>query len=172
MHNRTSQIILGLILSSTLGQLLAADNQSAPVANPPNPRYVIKGGEVYDKKSDLTWQRCSVGQRWVNEAKGCRGLVKTFTFDDARALANGTWRVPTVGELKTLIDYDRTGPDKKPTIDDVAFPNMDRYQDWYWTSEPGGASGGWVVLFHNSLINDAIYYRGNTGAVRLVRRGQ
>jgi len=26
-------------------------------------RYVLNGDEVYDKKTDLTWERCSVGKK-------------------------------------------------------------------------------------------------------------
>ena len=77
--------------------------QNAPAANS---RYVIQGDTVYDKKTDLTWQRCSVGQRWA-EGKGCVGVIKTFTFDDAQRQGNGMWRVPTKNELGTLIDQNR-----------------------------------------------------------------
>jgi hypothetical protein len=46
--------------------------QNAPAVNS---RYVIQGDTVYDKKTDLTWQRCSVGQRWA-EGKGCVGVTE------------------------------------------------------------------------------------------------
>src|SRR5258706_11153047 len=56
-------------------------------------RFTVKAEEVYDKQTDLTWQRCAVGQRWV-QSSGCLGNPAKFTFDEAQALTNGKWRVP------------------------------------------------------------------------------
>jgi hypothetical protein len=36
-------------------------------------RFVVHGNEVYDKKTDLTWQRCNYGQTWDEGANGVRG---------------------------------------------------------------------------------------------------
>jgi Protein of unknown function (DUF1566)/Tetratricopeptide repeat len=93
-------------------------------------RYVINGGEVYDKKTDLTWQRCSVGQRWKEDI-GCAGVIKTFSWEDAQQLTSGSWRVPTKQELATLVDKSR---DDWPTIDREVFPDTDFSH--YWTSKP------------------------------------
>src|SRR5258706_3913315 len=56
-------------------------------------RFTVKAEEVYDKQTDLTWQRCAVGQRWV-QSSGCLGNPAKFTFDEAQALTNGKWRIP------------------------------------------------------------------------------
>ncbi len=85
-------------------------------------RYVIKGDTVYDKKTNLTWQRCSVGQRW--ERNGCTGNIERFTFDDAQKQGDRTWRVPTKEELASLIDENRRARGQKPMINVTAFPNM------------------------------------------------
>src|SRR5258706_15125581 len=60
-------------------------------------RFTVKAEEVYDKQTDLTWQRCAVGQRWV-QSSGCLGNPAKFTFDEAQALTNGKWRGPTPPE--------------------------------------------------------------------------
>jgi len=52
---RSTSIILSLILTLIVGSAFA---QAGPAANS---RYVIKGDTVYDKETNLSWQRCSVG---------------------------------------------------------------------------------------------------------------
>ena len=144
--------------------------QNAPAANS---RYVIQGDTVYDKKTDLTWQRCSVGQRWA-EGKGCVGVIKTFTFDDAQRQGNGMWRVPTKNELGTLIDQNRKAQGQRPTIDAGAFPDMDLKKLVYWTSTSDPSDGVSLAWDVNFFVGDSKYYdyRSFTNAVRLVRTGQ
>lgn len=138
--------------------------QNAPTADS---RYVIQGETVYDKKTDLTWQRCSVGQRWV-EGTQCVGVIKTFTFDDVQQQGGEMWRVPTKDELATLIGQNRKTNKQKPTIDEVAFPDMNLENLAYWSRTPNGASVAWDVF----LIGNTDAFRGITFAVRLVRGGQ
>lgn len=140
--------------------------QSAPAANS---RYVIQGETVYDKKTNLTWQRCSVGQRWV-EGTGCAGAIKTFTFDAAKQQADGMWRVPPKGKLATLIDRNRKTNRQKPASDDVAFPDMDLENLVYWSSTPRDASNAWFVSFERGYIY--YDYRSTPRAVRLMRSGR
>lgn len=125
---------------------------------------LIQGDTVYDKKSNLTWARCSVGQQW-EDGVGCKGLVGIFTFDEAQKQAGGGWRVPTKSELGTLIVAGK----QKPTIDEVAFPNMDLEILLYWTSTPDGNLGGWHVHFEDGSIDGN--GRSSANAVRLVRDG-
>jgi hypothetical protein len=129
-------------------------------------RYVIRGGEVYDQQTKLTWSRCSVGQEWKNEH--CSGAIKEFTFEDAQKQAGGGWRVPTKDELASLIDADRK---KFPTTDVTAFPDMDASHPWYWSSTPNGTSIAWYVDFADGYtsgyINDS-----NVFALRMVRSDQ
>src|SRR5262245_52017887 len=35
-----------------------------------NQRYKLRGGEVYDNSTDLTWARCPVGMNWQQDS-GC-----------------------------------------------------------------------------------------------------
>ncbi|MGA8147050.1 MAG: DUF1566 domain-containing protein [Gallionellaceae bacterium] len=147
--------------------LLTLSVLSPTLANAaPNPRYIINGGEVYDKDNNLTWQRCSVGQDW-KEGTGCVGTVKTFTFQDASRQANGNWRVPTREELATLIDQQRQN---FPTIDMDAFPDMNEEFPTYWTSTPSDADRSWDVRFTDGNVTDDVSVRRY--AVRLVRSGK
>ena len=134
-----------------------------------NSRYVIQGGEVYDKVMNLTWQRCSVGQRW-QENSGCVGAIKTFTFAEALRQGGGEWRVPTKAELRTLLAPKGTDIPPKPLIDAVAFPNMDENQLLYWTNIPFDADG-WYIRFSDGYTSYSAY-RSFVAAVRLVRSGK
>lgn len=164
------QIMVCLGLSLIVGSVFAANSTSTtPKANP---RYAIQGDTIYDKKTDLTWMRCSVGQKWV-EGNGCVGVVKTYTFDAALRFQNGSWRVPTKEELATLIDRTRKAQQQKPAIDEGAFPDMDLEQLWYWTRTFTDDSGVWGVHFCDGSFIDNFYYdRSRTSAVRLVRDGK
>jgi len=140
-----------------------------------DPRYVIQSDTVYDKNTGLTWQRCSVGQRWV-EGSGCVGEVKTMSFDEAQKQDYGSWRVPSQDELITLIDGTRGAYEIKPTIDVIAFPNMDLQKLSYWTNRASGHR--W---FTNEPLASAVYFdaspvgaaggapKSSAFAVRLVR---
>ena len=129
--------------------------------------FVIQGDTVFDRNTELTWKRCSVGMRWAADRNRCVGVKRTFTFDDAKEVkAEGGWRVPSIDELNTLIEKRPTG---QVQIDSNAFPDMENTL-YYWSSTPSGASHGWDVLFTAGETSD--YDRSNTRAVRLVRGGQ
>lgn len=136
-------------------------NQSA---QPRNTRYVIKGGEVYDTQTRLTWQRCSVGQRWKENA-GCVGVIRQMTWQQAMSQASDGWRVPDRDELSTLI----SPACKNPAIDEQVFPDMELTKLWYWTSSENDASA-WYVAFGGGSIRSG--GRMDLNAVRLMRRGR
>jgi hypothetical protein len=129
-------------------------------------QYVITGGTVYDKKSDLTWARCSVGQHW-QEGAGCVGTIEMLTW--AQALKQGAegWRVPTVKELETLIA--RTC--SKPALDENVFQGIASDKLAYWSgTEVGSYGGAWAVSF---VVGTTGYdAQANRLPVRLVRSGK
>lgn len=150
---------------SVAGLALAAGDTAAADSH-----YLIGGDTVYDQKLELTWQRCSVGQRWVAEA-GCVGSIKVVPFDEAQREGNETWRVPTREELTSLIDENKGAKGQRPTIDEAVFPGMGPDRLWYWTSTTDDASRACYVDFFNGFS----YYGGSRSAayaVRLVRNGR
>ena len=159
----------GFVAASTA----RAECDSSQTSKPSSSRLVVKGGAVYDKKTDLTWMRCSQGQTWKDDL-GCVGVPKKFTHDEANQGWSNGWRVPTVDELKTIIAKNC----KNPAIDDEIFP--DTPSEWYHTSSKTD-SYCWHVNFGDGHVaNDSSYldsfnsgyYCGNAFAVRLVRSGQ
>lgn len=132
-------------------------------------RYVIKGGEVYDKKTDLTWQRCNVGQNW-KEGVGCVGIVMKMTFDEAQWIGSEPWRLPSKDELFSLIDDIRAEKHQKPAIDEVAFPGIDKSNLVFWSRTPFNNFNGWTVVFDDGYVEYS--NRSNVFPIRLVRSGQ
>jgi hypothetical protein len=90
---------------------------------------------------------------------------------NAAALCGYTdWRLPTVDELQSIVDYSKPSPG--PTIDATWFPNTSA--NFYWSSTPvvGSSSGAMVVYFFDGAVGS--WHRGYVGGypVRLVRASQ
>lgn len=115
---------VGLVLTS--GQAFAGCNPNKP-APPVAERFTIKGATVLDKVTGLTWQRCSVGQKW-KEKVGCVGLVDRVNFAAAKDEEADGWRLPRPAELRSLL----IGRCRNPAINEEAFPDMDPTVLWYW----------------------------------------
>jgi Protein of unknown function (DUF1566) len=103
----------------------------------PSACYQPKKGTVYDARTKLTWQQA------VD--------ASSRTWDDAKAYCNtlsleGTgWRVPSLTELHTIVDYSRSNP----AIDPILFP--DTAPTSFWTSSrlPANLNQAYVVIFNN-----------------------
>lgn len=105
----------------------------------PAARYDIQADAVRDVGTGLTWQR----------------LVPTETlpFDGASAYCSQLalqgkkgWRVPSLGELLTLID-ERAAV--SPMIDVAAFPNTPSEPFWSSSTFANGPALAWYVFFDN-----------------------
>jgi hypothetical protein len=134
----TVAAMVGVILRSSPGRTDA-----------PAGRYTILGdGTVYDTATTLTWQRTAnmTGIVWASAGPYCAGLTSP---------AGGGWRLPTVKELTTLLDYSRPG---SPFIDPVAFPRVpaestSTARNGFWSSTSlvgtsvGVTEGAWLVYF-------------------------
>ena len=112
-------------------------------ANAPAGQYVVTAGgtgngTVYDTKSKLTWQRTvsSTTYTWADAKTYCAGV--------GASLGGTGWRLPTLKELQTIVDYSQSNP----SIDSTAFPSTPAA--WFWSSSPlaGSSSDAWVVAFN------------------------
>ena len=79
---------------------------------------------------------------------------------------------PIIGEETgtETFDHGRVTAEE-PTIDEVAFPDMDYDKLWYWSSTPSGAEA-WHVNFDVGVVIDTGYRDEVQYSVRLVRGGQ
>jgi hypothetical protein len=132
---------------------------------PAGPRFdrttgLTDGDMVLDRTTGLVWSRENVpGGRmnWKDAQEACKKLTLGGHSD---------WRLPTLRELLTIVDYER----HDPAIDKEAFKCESAY---YWTSTPAAYSPGgyaWCVGFSGGVAN--WYVRGHGHLVRAVRASQ
>ncbi|MBL8917834.1 MAG: DUF1566 domain-containing protein [Myxococcaceae bacterium] len=132
----------------------AQDGDFQPNTHPLLPR---ANDEVFDEASGLTWQARDDGvERPQAEAQAhCEGLAT----ENAPA---GTWRLPSVVELATLINFGRANP-----AIDQAFPDTSRAN--YWTATPVANANTmhWSVRFGVGEVMPMMSTNG--GPARCVR---
>ena len=152
IHPLFRYALSGTLLLSSLG-LQAADRFS----------FSPDGSQVIDAQTGLTWRRCTEGQTW--KAGTCSGNSISTSWLGAQQLARdagANWRLPSVKELATLLDYTRFNP----AIDPVAFPRTPVSN--YWSSTPyiDKPNFAWAVGFQFGGIQ---YWHHDIGyRVRLV----
>ncbi len=154
--------VVAVVLGLQTASAFAACDTSKPNQKPTS-GYVLKGATAFDKATNLTWQRCSVGQTW--DGKGCAGAVKGVPWLDGQALAENGWRIPTIDELKTLVSPTCA----KPAINEDVFPGIDKDSYYYWSmTEPRENSVSYLDFATGSVSADA---PAEPYSVRFVRTG-
>jgi hypothetical protein len=123
-------------------------------------RFIKLEGAIEDTSTGLLWASEDLGTdrlNWANAKKAAATL-------DLCGLKG--WRLPTIRELLTLADYERSSPAIDPIFSSCK-------SDWYWTSTPLASSPGdyaWYVFF--SYGNAYCSLQGYLGLVRAVRARQ
>lgn len=111
------------------------------------------GKTVFDRISGLHWQRgSSDGPNWTQ--------AKTWCSANTPALPGSGWRMPTTGELVTLVDRKQIEPAIDPVF--MGTPTI------FWSSTPY-ASGGSVWCVHFAAGNALNVLITDTFSVRCVR---
>jgi hypothetical protein len=115
-------------------------------------------GTVYDTKTKLTWQQAisSIPYTWADARTYCAGVESS--------LGGTGWRLPTLKELQSLVDYSQT---TSPAIDSTAFPGTPSRDFWSASPLAGSSSDAWYVNFDYGYSNN--YDVSNTSLVRCVR---
>ncbi|MBK8639209.1 MAG: DUF1566 domain-containing protein [Chromatiaceae bacterium] len=119
-----------------------------PAANGGSAGYPDRGNNCYDTT------RCDTAKfaADVNQAGLCGA---------------SDWRLPTVEELLSIVDYSGYSP----AIDSAWFPNT--LSSWYWSSSPVAYLDiyAWIVYFDSGTCGYG-FYKSDGNPVRLVRGGQ
>ncbi len=119
----------------------------------PKPVYKVRKKTVTDAITGLMWQRSHSAPLKMRAYKGyCRRL---------RLAGHGDWRVPSLYELASLLDFGR----KKPSVDPRAFPKT--AAGWYW-SATDDAGSPWVAHLTSAQCTSTHYDDpGTTGSYRV-----
>lgn len=162
--------VLGLA-SSAMAQTC---NSSILTENPNGIYQVNNDGTVTDIRTELIWQKCSLGQ---SDANCSGGSAQTYTWAGALQaaqqansndglLGHKDWRLPSIAELGTLAEKSCSDP----AINASTFPNTQPAK--YWSASPLSAGDGhaWHVNF--SYGSDGYDLKDDGAYVRLVRGGQ
>jgi hypothetical protein len=107
-----------------------------------------KNGTIADTKTGLIWvknphtdlpEKFKDKINWQTAVDACKEL-KFAGYKD--------WRLPTVEELRELVDYSLGAKDNEPAIDTKFFP--DTKYSWYWTltSCAWNSGSAWCVGFY------------------------
>jgi hypothetical protein len=102
-------------------------------------------GTITDNATGLVWSKCNVGLSGTNCATGATTSVNfagAATQCMNLTLANKTWRLPNITELRTLINFGASNP----AINTTMFPQT--VSGAYWSVNESGANA-YTVNFSN-----------------------
>lgn len=124
--------------------------------------YIDNGnGTVTDTTTGLMWQQDTPDNymTWKNALSYCENLDLGGYTD---------WRLPTIKELRSIVDYSRYNP----AIDTTVF--KDTFASFYWsnTTHSYYTSGAWGVDFYYGYGYAATTSKYDSHYVRAVRSGQ
>ena len=97
-------------------------------------------GTVTDVATGLTWQR--------QDDNNLKTWSEAGTYCQELGLAGGGWHVPTIKELRSIVD-DRV---YNPAIDPDAFPGTNVLAYWSSTTIAGSSDRAWTVYFDDGNV--------------------
>jgi hypothetical protein len=137
-------------------------------------RFVVHGNEVYDKKTDLTWQRCNYGETWDEEDHWCKGVTRRLSMTQALAEVEkdqSGWRLPDIGEAMSLLEVacaDTKSVDNPVPVFPEILPNT-FYLSSSMRDDQNNVSVGQCF---GSTANNVGVGKGYVSVARLVRSGR
>jgi len=145
----------------------------------PNPRFVDNGdGTVRDNLTNLVWLQdanCFGERSWATALADANGLAAGYCglVDGSQA---GDWRLPSVNELQSLVDYEYYSPALSNAAGTGQWTEGDAFSgvqsDTYWSSSSYASypDGAWGV----SLYRGSVFSGSKTGSYYVwpVRGGQ
>ena len=134
-------------------------------------------GGLRDRNNTYTWYQLdgpNMGNSGTQNGGSCVGSACDTTgfvqAVNAQGLCGATgWRLPTVGELHSIVHHGRTSP----AIDTSFFPNTP--SSFFWSASPYAGNSGyaWSVSFITGYDGNGDWlHKRHLRRVRLVRGGQ
>lgn len=115
-------------------------------------------GTVTDTVTNLTWQKTDVAARtWAEAVVYCNSLA-LGGFND--------WRLPTLGELDSLIDLSIVSGAMINSVFTESFPDGD-YVFWSYDTNPDNISQAWI--YNYGTAEDDIADKSGVFSIRAVR---
>ena len=135
-------------------------------------------GTFTDNNSGLMWEIKTLDgsihdynniYSWSTTGEDPDGTVFTVFLEGLNTISFADyddWRIPTVKELQSLVDYSQSGPAISPELPGV----MIGVGIYYWTSTPAvSPSDAWFVYFDDGIVNANPKFWSHR--VRAVRKG-
>ena len=116
--------------------------QAAPLMAAKRYEINAQAGTVLDNATKLTWQR-ALDTSGGDDGKGGYNWLHAQPYCASLSLAGGGWRLPTIRELRSLIDTSL----EQPAIDHTAFPNTADKDLWSITANAKVPTEFWYVDF-------------------------
>ena len=173
MRNQTwtGVVVLLLMLGAGTVQAQICHPESIPASTPDSQLQDNGDGTVTDTKTGLIWKQCLEGQSGSDCASGS---VETFSWQQALQRAQtvnsgggfagfSDWRVPTIKELSSLVEYQCW----EPAINLTRFPHASSDGVWSSSAVAGYTFNAWGVGFYYGYAG--WNGKGDGNQLRLVR---
>ncbi|WP_209422667.1 DUF1566 domain-containing protein [Melaminivora jejuensis] len=167
-----------LCLLPTWAQAVAC-NYSLPPSNPDHIYAVHGDGTVTDTRTSLMWKLCPEGQTYHGGGGSCTGSSTVMTWEQALNAAHNSsfaghsdWRVPSIKELRSLVEQCRT----YPSINEQVFGAASVLNAWSGTPAPTPSAlpASWKLAYYVNFQRGLVAgeQRSSQKSVWLVRAGQ
>ena len=138
-----------------------------------NPMLYTDNGTITDNVTGLIWQKCTLGLSGTTCNTDAATLYQQYDSIGACTALGSGWRVPTIYELRTIVDYGLTTlvtPHTNnyiPAINETFFPKTQANVYWSSTTYAYAPNEAWYVNFTDgaTLHN----YKGTLYYVRCVK---
>lgn len=136
------KFLLLIALSSLPGLLPAQQCKNSIDATSATENFIRQQAKVVDNRTGLQWQACALGQHWSGNQ--CRGQAQLMNWQQASALEQQGWRLPTLRELARLTELSC----QQPAINLAVFPDTPPKDFWTSTEFASNPDNAWLVNFH------------------------
>lgn len=169
MNSLIHQIVVLLLCALVAGtaEARAQRCKDSKVATTPTSDFIINdNGTAVHKKTGLMWKRCIEGTK----GSSCSGEPKKLFWEDMEKQYKSVsfaglrgWRVPSVDEMKSIIEKKCKGP----ALNLDVFPDASTFPNWTSSEIEGSGGKAWQMYVTSGVAIKANKAVGS--ALRLVR---